>query len=156
MDKTERILFVQAVLLPAVFVASCTATALKASDVQPAVGRESWKESNQKVASSRSPTYAQTDLVERKRTLDVVRKCVDKPPINSLGIHGTPLDFSRAVIETPADVRARGEGGSLASQGKEYRIVWIPESPSMNDRVPNGLHIIVNIEIGECEFPKMR
>jgi hypothetical protein len=71
-------------------------------------------------------------------------------------MHGTPLDYTRAEIQSPKQARAAGERDGFAKLGEAYRLVFIPESPPMNERVPNGLVLVINLVTKECRLSRMR
>lgn len=93
--------------------------------------------------------------VNKTQALKLAQVCAEES-MQGLGVHGTPLDYERATVDMPAAAKTRGEAGNFAGLGDEFYLVSIPEMPPMNARIPNGLHIIVNLETGQCQIPKMR
>ncbi|PCI42210.1 MAG: hypothetical protein COB51_13325 [Moraxellaceae bacterium] len=100
------------------------------------------------------------DEIEKEGTraniLAQARKCSNTKPWKGRGVHGSSLIYTKAVIKTAADMRAQNGKNELANLNENFRFIFIPESPPMDKRIPNGIHIILNIETGECDIPSMR
>jgi hypothetical protein len=99
------------------------------------------------------PSPGKTSEVER--VLVQARGCAQRAT-GGLGVHGTALHFEKARVRSPSDAQAAGERDGLSRLGPQYRVVSVPESPPMNERVPNGLNLLVNTATGACRIVRMR
>lgn len=123
---------------------------------QQGVDSQTTSNTNLVMASGNTDAGAENKTPSRQHILKLAKACADKPPSKGLGVHGSALVYEKSVIESPADFRAKGEQGSFANLGDNFRLISIPESPPKDQRTPNGIIIILNLDSGECSFPKMR
>jgi hypothetical protein len=102
-----------------------------------------------------APVTSPGKTSEVEGVLAQARACAQRAT-GGLGVHGTALHFEKARIRSPADAQVAGERDGLSRLGPKYRVVSVPESPPMNERVPNGLNLLVNTATGACRIVRMR
>jgi hypothetical protein len=90
----------------------------------------------------------------RDTALLIARACISRRKQGDKGGHGSPLVYEKATVTRPSELRARGEKGASAAKSDTFRVVWIPESPPFDERVPNGVALEVNLSTRACVFPK--
>jgi hypothetical protein len=105
-------------------------------------------------SAARTPPVPQA-AAQTGRILDIASACARRMR-RGRGIHGAELNYAAATIWSPAEARTEGYTDGLAARSDDYRSVHIPEVAPMNERVPNGLHVLLNVKTGHCELPRRR
>lgn len=104
---------------------------------------------------SAAPEPSPEEASRQSALIEMARACVVQKKSGALiGVHGSPLLLDKATFTSPSEWRDRGEKGSFAERGEEYRSVYIPESPPFDERVPNGVAFELNTRTGTCAFPR--
>lgn len=109
------------------------------------------EQEEQRAAPEPSPESASS----RASLIEMARACIAHKNSGALvGVHGSPLQFDKATLTSPREWRDRGEKGSFAQRGDEYRSVYVPESQPFDERVPNGIAFELNTRTGVCTFAR--
>ena len=104
-------------------------------------------------ATVQQETASATDS-SREDALAIARDCISRRRGGYKLGHGSPLVYEKATVTRPSDLRARGEKGTSAGRPDNFRVVWIPESPPFDQRVPNGVALDVDLDTRQCSFPR--
>jgi hypothetical protein len=96
------------------------------------------------------PTAAPGLSSARGQVLDLARSCIERG--RTRGVHGTPLQYEKADIDTPLEARARGDRSEFARLSADHRLVYIPESPPFDQAMPNGIALRVNVKTRACKL----
>ena len=127
------------------------AVAVRTNDAVPAPRDETARQSPE---VSEQQTQASATDPTREKALEIARGCITRKRRPDTSEHGSALVYEKATVTRPSELRARGEKGTSASRPDNFRVVWIPEAPPFDERVPNGIVLDVNLDTGACIFPK--